>query len=54
MSAGKLQPLWSPVFVLLCLAQFLGYAQHSVLQPTLPLYVTQLGGTPFIVGLVMA
>ena len=54
MSASKLQPLWSPVFVLLCLAQFLGYAQHSVLQPTLPLYVTQLGGTPFIVGLVMA
>jgi MFS family permease len=36
------------------LAQFLGYAHHFVLQPTLPLYVTHLGGSPFVVGLVIA
>jgi MFS family permease len=36
------------------LAQFLGYAHHFVLQPTLPLYITGLGGTPFLVGLVIA
>ena len=41
-------------FALLCLAQFLGYAHHFILQPTLPLYITHLGGTPFIVGLVIA
>lgn len=35
------------------MAQFLGYAQNSILQPTFPLYVTQLGGSPFIVGLVL-
>jgi MFS family permease len=38
---------------LLCIAQFLGYAQHSILQPTFPLYVTQLGGSAFMVGLVL-
>jgi MFS family permease len=40
--------------VLLCVVQFLSYAQHFVLQPTLPIYVTHLGATPFVVGLVMA
>jgi MFS family permease len=38
---------------LLCLAQFFAYAQHFVLQPTFPLYVTHLGGSPFAVGLVI-
>ena len=33
--------------------QFLGYAQHAMLSPALPLYVTQLGGSPFIVGVVL-
>ena len=47
-------PLWTRAFVLLCIVQFLGYAQHFVLQPTLPIYVTHLGATPFVVGLVMA
>ena len=46
--------LWTRAFVLLCCAQFLGYAQHFILQPTFPLYITHLGGTPFIVGVVMA
>jgi MFS family permease len=47
-------PLWTRAFVLLCIVQFLGYAQHFVLQPTLPIYVTHLGATPFVVGLLMA
>ncbi|MSP38249.1 MAG: MFS transporter [Deltaproteobacteria bacterium] len=46
--------IWTRPFALLCLAEFLGYAQHFALLPTLPLYITQLGGSPFIVGLVIA
>jgi len=41
-------------FVMLCIVQFLGYAQHFVLQPTIPIYVTHLGASPFVVSLVMA
>ena len=52
--ANKRPSLWTRGFTLLCLAEFLGYAQHFCLQPTLPLYVTHLGGSPFIVGLVIA
>jgi MFS family permease len=54
MAEKKPQSLWTRTFVLLCGAQFLGYAQHSVLTPVLPLYVTQLGGSPFVVGMVLA
>jgi MFS family permease len=39
---------------LLCSAQFLGYAQHALLTPVLPLFVTHLGGSAFTVGLVLA
>jgi MFS family permease len=46
--------IWTRTFVLLCSAQFLGYAQHFMLTPTLPLYITHLGGSPFVVGLVIA
>jgi MFS family permease len=46
--------IWTKTFLLLCGAQFLGYAQHAMLAPVLPLYVTQLGGSPFVVGLVLA
>jgi len=46
--------LWTRGFTLLCVAEFLGYAQHFTLQPALPLYITHLGGSPFIVGLVIA
>jgi len=35
------------------MAQFMGYAQHYILTPTFPLYVTELGGSPFVVGLVL-
>ena len=54
MATTKPASIWTPAFALLCLAQFLGYAHHFILQPTLPLYITQLGGTPFIVGIVIA
>ncbi|MBI2987394.1 MAG: MFS transporter [Deltaproteobacteria bacterium] len=50
----KLDSIWTPTFALLCLAQFLGYAPHHMLTPTFPLYVTHLGGSPFVVGLVLA
>src|SRR5574341_743613 len=54
MASTKSDSIWTRAFALLCSAQFLGYAHHFVLQPTLPLYITHLGGTPFIVGLVIA
>jgi MFS family permease len=54
MATPNSDSIWTRAFALLCLAQFLGYAQHFVLQPTLPLYVISLGGTPFVVGLVIA
>jgi MFS family permease len=40
--------------MLLCAAQLLGYAQHFMLAPVLPLYLTKLGGSPFVVGVVLA
>jgi MFS family permease len=54
MASHKPDSIWTRAFALLCLAQFLGYAHHFVLQPTLPLYITSLGGTPFVVGVVIA
>ncbi len=46
--------IWTRAFSLLCLAQFLGYSQYFILQPTFPLYITSLGGTPFQVGIVLS
>ncbi len=54
MATGKSQSLWTPTFALLCCAQFFGSAHHALLQPTFPLYITSLGGTPFKVGIVLA
>jgi len=54
MPAAKSQSLWTRTFALLCCAQFFGSAQHALLQPTFPLYITSLGDTPFKVGLVLA
>jgi MFS family permease len=54
MTGSKPESIWTRAFALLCLAEFLGYAQHFILQPIFPLYITQLGGTPFHVGLVIA
>jgi MFS family permease len=54
MPANKSQLLGTPAFALLCCAQFFGSAQHALLQPTFPLYITSLGETPFKVGIVLA
>lgn len=54
MTTTKPASIWTPAFALLCLAQFLGYAQHFILTPAFPLYITHLGGSPFVVGLVLA
>jgi MFS family permease len=54
MTRQRLDSIWTPTFMLLCAAQFLGYAQNAMLAPILPLYVTQLGGSPFLVGIVLA
>jgi MFS family permease len=54
MAAGKSHSLWTSTFALLCCAQFFGSSQHALLQPTFPLYVISLGGTPFKVGMVIA
>ncbi|MBI2357582.1 MAG: MFS transporter, partial [Deltaproteobacteria bacterium] len=54
MAKTKPDSIWTPAFALLCLSQFAGYAPHYLLMPTFPLYVTHLGGSPFVVGLVLA
>src|SRR4029077_20235839 len=54
MTPTKPESIWTRAFALLCFAEFLGYAQHAVLQPSFPLYITHLGGSPVIVGLVIA
>jgi MFS family permease len=54
MPTDKSPSLWTRTFGLLCCAQFFGSAQHALLQPTFPLYITSLGETPFKVGVVLA
>lgn len=54
MITARTGSIWSQTFALLCLTQLLGYAHNALLTPTIPLYVTQLGGSPFMVGLVLA
>ena len=46
--------IWTKTFILLCAAQLLGYAQHFMLAPVLPLFLTQLGAPPVVVGIVLA
>ncbi|HET9917984.1 MAG TPA: MFS transporter, partial [Candidatus Binatia bacterium] len=46
--------LWTSTFTLLCLVELLAYAQQAMLNPTVPLYITQLGGSPFVVGLTIS
>ena len=50
MTTNKPETIWTRTFVFLCLAEFLGYAHNALLTPTIPLYVTHLGGSPFLVG----
>ena len=46
--------IWTKTFIFLCAAQLLGYAQHFMLAPVLPLFLTQLGAPPVVVGIVLA
>ena len=46
--------LWTSIFALLCVVQLLGYAQQAMLNPTAPLYIIHLGGSPFVVGLTIS
>ncbi len=54
MTTVKTETIWTRTFVLLCTVVFLGYAHHALLTPTLPLYVTHIGGSPFLVGVTLA
>ncbi|HEX2386453.1 MAG TPA: MFS transporter [Candidatus Binatia bacterium] len=54
MTTAKPDSIWSQTFALLCLTQLLGYAHNALLTPTIPLYVTQLGGSALTVGFVLA
>ena len=54
MTSAQPQTIWSRTFILLCCAQFFGSAQHALLQPTFPLFITSHGGSPFQVGIVLA
>jgi MFS family permease len=54
MTTARTDSIWSQTFALLCLIQLLGYAHGALLTPTIPLYVTHLGGSPLMVGLVLA
>lgn len=54
MTAKEPERIWTGTFVLLCITEFLSYGHHTVLTPTLPLYVTHLGGTPITVGVILA
>lgn len=54
MATSQPDSIWTRTFALLCFAQFLGYAQHFMLTPTFPLYLTHLGGSPIVVGFVLA
>ncbi|MGH7846513.1 MAG: MFS transporter [Candidatus Binatia bacterium] len=54
MTPAKLDSIWTQTFALLCLAQLLAYAHNALLTPAIPLYVIHIGGSPFVVGLVLA
>lgn len=45
--------LFTGPFALLCLSMFLGYANHWIFMPALPLYVDSLGGSAFVAGLAL-
>ena len=54
MTPPKLDSIWTQTFALLCLAQLLGYAHNALLTPAIPLFVVEIGGSPFVVGLILA
>lgn len=42
--------LWTAAFSLLCLTVFLGYVQMALLSPTIPLFVSDKGGSALLAG----
>jgi MFS family permease len=46
-------PVWTRTFVLVCVSHWFAYFHHGLLAPTVPLYVTALGGSELVVGLVV-
>ncbi len=54
MTHNESETIWTRPFVLLCLTEFLSYGHNSLLTPTLPLYITHMGGTPILVGVMLA
>ena len=54
MTTSHSTKLWTSTFALLCIVQLLGYAQQAMFNPTVPLYITQLNGSPFVVGLTIS
>jgi MFS family permease len=54
-SAGEARPaLWSRSYVLVCVSNFLSYANQTMLTPVLPLFLVGLGYTPAVVGVAIA
>jgi MFS family permease len=50
----KQEPIWTSRFVLICAALFSGAITTGMLAPVVPLYVTHLGYSEAVVGLVVA
>jgi MFS family permease len=53
-AAARRPPLWSPAFACLLVSVFLAYCGQQLITPTLPIYITELGGTPVTAGLILA
>jgi MFS family permease len=45
--------LWTGAFSLLCITVFLGYVQMALLSPTIPLFVSDKGGSALLAGLAL-
>ncbi|MCC6534557.1 MAG: MFS transporter [Burkholderiales bacterium] len=53
LSAGAGTRLFTRPFLLLCMAMVLGYANHWMLTPVIPLYVHAQGGSAFVAGVAL-
>ena len=51
---SEIKPLWTRDFVILALSNFMLFVAFQMLLPTLPVYVTDMGGDQLAVGLVIS
>ncbi|WP_312118408.1 MFS transporter [Brevibacillus reuszeri] len=51
---SEVKPLWTRDFVILALSNFMLFVAFQMLLPTLPVYVTDMGGDQLAVGLVIS